>query len=603
MALFGVGDGLRINTDQGEADLLFGVADPSAMPGKAAPLGSMYLRSNGITFKKVGPLDTDWLKASQAEGSGVGYVFVTNVVNTGNVGDKIYVPNTVPVNTVLTECSSDTLDVTINFLAEPAGAYSPTLTLSGVQCNDLSQYGDDRRLFSGSFDVTLTCPAGEYQDFFIESSTGQSASVRINRAGAGPMIQSITFGNYPGVQTALKENDTIGVTVVVENSATAVWIEADKASKTLVNLALGAVDGAGVGYRNATGTVTISNVTPDSPVDAQAENALGTKGDVFTSANLNIDQVYPTVTFNSITYPAGQGALKASETADVSVTLTNWTNGVDTVTYSTPLSQITIPSTSVYSQVKTVTRVGGTYNISSNNYSISATKVSNAATTLRSYVVKIASVAAQLTIVEPATRLRTGGTGYSNVGLTVFATVAEHLIRINSNQVLNAIPTLANPLVNTGVWKNGAFINAGSMTTFTNTLQLDDDAICGTHDWQAISGTNLAGITTVVVTGDNQYVIGGSMPRYYLLVLGQNEVIGDMEITDYSKFSLEWRYIDGSGQVKALSRSAVIGSLPPVTAEYTIEAEDTNPTKFIILDTAASQSMTQNTVIYVQEVV
>jgi len=603
MALFGVGDGLKIVTDQGDADLLFGLLDPSVSPGKAAPLGSMYLRANGTTFKKIGPLDTDWQNASQADGNGIGYVFVTNVVNAGNVGDKIYVPNTVPVNTVLTECSSDTVDVTIHFLAEPAGAYSPTLEIAGVQCTNLAQYGDDRRLFSGSFNVTLTCAAGAYQDFLIQSSTGQTASVRINRAGAGPMIQSITFGSYPGVQTSLKENDTIGVTVVVENSATGVWIEADKASKSYVNLTIGAPDSAGAGYRNATGTVTVSSTTSNAPVDAQAENALGTRGDVFTSANLTIDQVFPTITFNSITYPSGQGALKDSETADVSVAVTNWTAGTDTIAYSTPLSQISIPSTSVYSLIKTVTRVGGTYNISSNNYSVSATKVSNAATTVRSYIVKIASVAAQLTIVEPATRLRTGGTGFSNVGLTTPATIAEHLIRINSNQVLNVVPTLAAPLTNTGVWKNGAFVNAGSMTTFTNTLQLDDDSICGVHNWQAISGTNLAGIITTVVTGDNQYTIGGSMPRYYRLTLGQNETTGDMKVTDYSKLTLDWRYLDNSGQIKALSRAAVINTLAPVSDEWTIEAEDVNPTVFRILDLGASGSQTQDSALYIQEVV
>jgi hypothetical protein len=50
-----------------------------------------------------------------------------------------------------------------------------------------------------------------------------------------------------------------------------------------------------------------------------------------------------------------------------------------------------------------------------------------------------------------------------------------------------------------------------------------------------------------------------------------------------------------------LTRSATINTAPPVSDEYTIDAVDINPTTFIILDTAATQSMTQNTAILVEE--
>ncbi len=600
MALFGVENGVRIETTDGDADLLFGISDPSVV-GKAAPVGSLYLRSNGVSFKKVGALDTQWETASAAEGSAIGYVFVTDVTNAGNIGTESYVANTVPADTVLTECTSDTTDVTIAFLAEPAGFYSPTLSISGTPCTNLAQYGDDRRLFTGSIDVTLTCAAGAYQDFVLESTTGQSTTVRVNLAGAGPEINSIIFGAYPGSQTDLKHNDQIGVIVKVANDASSVWIEADKASKTLVNLSLGAVDGAGAGYRNATGTITISSVSPDSPVDAQAENSLGTRGSVFTSANLSIDQIYPTITFNSITYPASQGALKNSETANVNVAVTNWTNGVDTITYSTPLNEISIPSLTAYAQTKTVTRIGGSYNISSNNYSVSATKVNNDATSSYSRNVRIANVAAQLTVSEPAARLRTRSTGFSDIGLTTASTVAEHTITIASNQTMAVVPTLADPSANQGTWKNGSF--GGGMTSFTNVLQVPDSSTRGTHTWGAISCTNLSGIVTSAITGSTTYVIGGFLPRYYRLVLGQNTSIGATEVTTYSKFTLDWQYINGDGQIKSLSRSAGVNDPAPVTGQYTVNAVDGNPTTFIILDTAATQGQTVDSSLRVEEVV
>jgi len=602
MALFGVENGVRIETSDGSADLLFGVTDPS-VSGKAAPEGSLYLRSTGVSYKKTGPGDHDWELASQAEGAAIGYIFITEVTNAGNIGTESYVANTVPADTVLTECTTDTTDVTIAFLAEPAGFYSPTLSISGTNCTNLAQYGDDRRLFSGSIDVTLTCAAGEYQDFIVESSTGQSTSVRINRAGAGPEINAIVFGAYPGVQTDLKNNDQIGVTVTVANDASSVWIEADKASKTLVNLTLGAVDGAGAGYRNATGTITISTIASNSPVDAQAENALGTRGSVFTSANLSIDQVYPTITFNSITYPATQGALKNSETADVNVSVTNWTPGTDDITYSNPLSQLSIPSTTTYAQTKVVTRIAGDYNVTSNNYSISATKVNNAATSSSSWNVKIANVLAQLTVVEPAARLRTGSTGFSNVGLTNAASTAEHTITLVSNQTLSAVPTLANPGAGTGTWKNGSFSNISAMKSFTNVMQVPDSSTRGTHSWGAISGTNLSGMVTSAITGSTTYVIGGFLARYYEIILGQNSSSGATEVTTYTKFTLDWQYTNGDGQIKSLSRAAAVNTAPPVTSQYTIDAVDGNPTNFIIIDTAATQGQTVNSAIRVEEAV
>jgi len=600
MALFGVANGVRIDTPDGKADVLFGTSDPS-VTGKEAPVGSLYLRSNGVSFKKTGVGDTDWEKASQAEGAAIGYVFITNVTNSGNVGSKQYVADTVPADTVLTECTSDMEQVTVHFLAEPAGAYSPTLAIGGTACTNLSQFGDDRRLFTGSITVTLTCAPGEYEDLVVTSSTGQSATVRVNRAGAGPAITDITFGSYPGTQTDLKYNDTIGVTVTVENDADSVWILSGKASKQLVNLTLGAEDGAGAGYRYATGTITISNISTDSPVDARASNSLGTEGDIYTSANLNIDQVYPTITFNSITYPATQGALKNSETADVNVSVTNWTAGVDTITYSTPLNQISIPDVNTYAQTKTVTRIAGDYNVSSNNYSVSATKVNNGATSTYSRNVRIANVAAQLTISEPASRLRTRSTGYSNVGLTTAAALAEHTITISSNQIMSAVPTLADPDTDKGTWKNGTWTNAGSMTSFTNVLQLPDDSIRGTHAWGAISCTNLSGLTTTSITGDGNYTIGGFLPRYYEMVLGQNESSGAVEVTTYSKFTLNWQYTNGDGQIKNLTRSSVVNTSPPVTSQFTIDAVDNNPTKFIILDLAAAQAQTVNSAILVEE--
>jgi len=61
MALFAVKDGLRLYNDLHESvDFLNGALDPSDGAGVAADVGSMYLRSDGSSYKKVGAADTDW---------------------------------------------------------------------------------------------------------------------------------------------------------------------------------------------------------------------------------------------------------------------------------------------------------------------------------------------------------------------------------------------------------------------------------------------------------------------------------------------------------------------------------------------------------------
>lgn len=597
--LFGISKGLKI-FGESEVAIIEGSADPTLSPGREAPEGTLYLRHNGISYKKTGPTDMDWVKASTTSTAGTGFLYILNVTPQSggdNVGSKQYVPGTTPADTVLTECTSDSTDVTIEFLAEGGVNYSPDVTLNSISCSNLAQYGTDRRLFYGSFDVTLTVAEGESEEFILESSTDQSTSVTVNLGGAGPEITNITFGSYPGSQTTLKSGDIVDVTATVENEAVSCWIENDKASNSQVNLALQAVDSAGAGYRYATGNITISNVTTNSPVDAQASNDIGTTGSVYTSSNLLIDQDSPVITFNSITYPATQGALKGSEGAIVNVSVSDFTG----ITYSSPTNELSVPNTTTYEQSKTLTRIAGSYNDSTDNYQIIATKSSNDTSTTDQFVIVIANIAAELSISLPAARLRTGSTGYSNVALTTSASTAEHTITINSNQQLASVPTLADPDSDKGVWINGAFVNAGGMISFTNDLEVDDNSTRGTHNWGSISGTNLSGFTTTVITGTDNYEIGGFVARYYELVLGNNSLSGNVEATNYTDVTLDWQYKDGSGQVKALTRNAVINENPPVTNSWTIDTINSNPTSFIILDTAATEAQTVNTAVLVEE--
>ena len=71
MALFGIKNGLKIFGSENTSDILNGTSDPSAAAGVAAPLGSLYLRSDGVSYKKTGAADTDWQAYSEIEGGGL----------------------------------------------------------------------------------------------------------------------------------------------------------------------------------------------------------------------------------------------------------------------------------------------------------------------------------------------------------------------------------------------------------------------------------------------------------------------------------------------------------------------------------------------------
>ena len=60
MGLFSVKDGLYIlNDDDTGASIVTGVADPT-VSGVAATLGSLYLKADGVSYKKTAAAETDW---------------------------------------------------------------------------------------------------------------------------------------------------------------------------------------------------------------------------------------------------------------------------------------------------------------------------------------------------------------------------------------------------------------------------------------------------------------------------------------------------------------------------------------------------------------
>jgi hypothetical protein len=420
----------------------------------------------------------------------VGSLYITDVMPTssGIVGQKIYDPNTVPANAVLTEATSDNSAIRVKVYAEGGNSfYSPTVTINGVTATLTKVSTDASRVFTGYADIVIN------GDTSVEaiSSTGATASVLVHLAGAGPTVSSLVIGALPGSQTEVKAGDIVQVSGVVDNAATSVQILASGASSTISYMTLGAVGSAGSTQRTFSGTFAASSMSGAQSISAKAANALGTFGEVFTSLNtVQMNQTAPTIGTISIAYPNGQKALKQNDSAVISATVTNG----DTVTYSSG-SSLTVTNPTVYEQNKTVTSSSTGYSVGVYNYTIVAVKASNGASSSSSAAVALAGVAPTAVITGVSSRFTSSSTGN------------QYTITVTANQNLASAPSIDLP---SGTWKTAW---AGSGTTWSRTLQVLDTDQKGTFNFANVALTGLSGLVGSTITSGGSYTIGGFSTR------------------------------------------------------------------------------------------
>jgi hypothetical protein len=313
-------------------------------------------------------------------------------------------------------------------------------------------------------------------------------------------------------------------------------------------------------------------------------NALGGTTDGVDLVNLN--NLHPTVTFGTITYPALQGALKNSESATVAVTTAN----LDSIVYDSPNGDLSVTNPNTDETPKTVTRIAGNYNVSTNNLRGIATRNANAAQTTGQTVVYVAHVAASVGVTEPAARLRSGG----NDGTAA----QNHTITITSDQRLYSAPTLDNG-VGGGTWQGAGFV--GGPSVWTRALQVHDNDTKGTYSWSNLVATNLAGIVTTSITGDTSYVLGGFVSRNLTFAAFSQTTTMNVAVVTYTK--LQAGIFTATNQ-PAL-RNATQGDHSNILNTYTVDSIGTNPTTLWWNDVAAAASNSSGTaqITLVQEIV
>lgn len=412
-------------------------------------------------------------------GAAVG-IFVTGVLPvTGIVGGREYVPGTAPPDTVLSRAVSDADEVDIVVLVEgPSSFYSPAVKIGGVQAT-VTQTATTR-VFTAVARVTLV--PGE-NVVWAEMAGGGRTSVRIERAAAGPGVLGVALGPYPGAQTALKAGDVVQVTITTDPEATSVTVAAGGANGAQLVLPVA----GGV----ATGAITIGNAGGAQALYVTARNSLGTAGDAFASAPLALDQTFPTIAAIVPGYPLGQSAFGAGQSG----TFIAAASGFDAITYGS--GDFTIDTPTAYAPTKNVELTSTGYAGSGTNVTITATRHNNGAVTVRSGLLKFATVAptAFITIQGNPVRLVSSPAGQ------------DYVVLLQPDQELLTPPLLSASL---GAWQGSWTLSGG---VWRRTLRITDAVPRGVGLFSGLLLAGLTGLGGTTITSGSTYTVGGMSAR------------------------------------------------------------------------------------------
>ena len=515
-----------------------------------------------------------------------GGVWVNDIFPTssGNVGNKITTENGV----VLSSCVSDTSELTIVIIATTGKTHvRPGVTVNGEsvtwdELQDISRY---KNFWRGEVEIDLV---GDTVTAVHEDGAVFSCKVFPDQK---PTILSAEFTNgYPGSQTELKAGDVFDIRVVSDLSFFNIQIDSQGAFTSVQTESCSGSD--------CTETFTVGDrgtVVQDLGARIRVQKSTGTWSDwVWTNISGSVDGIntvklnnlYPSVESmnqSSITYPSGQEAIKNSESVIVHSTCSNY----DTIVYSSPNGQLTIPNINTYQEDKSnISRSAGDYNVSVSNYKISCNRAANDATTEKDLVVYIAHTFCSVVMTEPAPYLTSGG----NDGTSV----KDHTITLTSDQKLKTTPTVGDTPYGGGAW-SGGFVDGPSV--WTRILQVSDDDIKGTYAYQALSAVNLANKETTSYTGDSNYIIRGFVSRSVTLAAYANEVDVNVTATNYANVIMTW-------EIKSLPNKRPVGTTyVPDANSWCLVALNTNPTTIRILDIAATGASSVPTTVTIEETI
>lgn len=165
------------------------------------------------------------------------------------------------------------------------------------------------------------------------------------------------------------------------------------------------------------------------------------------------------------------------------------------------LSAAPMLSSNGYALVKKeVFRLGGSYNISVNNFILSGTKTSNGITIERQDIVNIANAPLTLSINNLASKLPSSPSGTS------------YQFDLQSSQLMLNSPTLSLDSSQSNQSVLSVNSSGTEKTSNSYTITVSDSDTKGTFSW-SVTSTNLAGITTTSISTNPNYTLAGFSSR------------------------------------------------------------------------------------------
>ena len=356
----------------------------------------------------------------------------------------------------------------------------------------------------------------------ISNGSVEDENVKV-RIANGPVIQAVLLNAQA---TSPTSPNVIGSSEVKGGDILDCYVYVDGNGVAIENIDLslsdsGVSDGSQTSYTEYTDRQVITqpqspyfgsfqykvsiSVTADSSRDGvqgaefTARNNYNTVSDPVSGGSITVNNTdSPSVSISSITYPSNQEALKDQESA----TVLNSASNYDTIEYTSPGTnpELTISSPSTFNGSKSVSRSAGSYNITTDNFFITAIKTSNGSAAQDSTIVKIANTNLELSILNLSSTLSSSSEGISDQ------------FNLNSTQKFLEAPDLLTDLSQT----SPSELTTGSQGTDTNsnsyTITVKDSDTKGDFTWQA-SGQNLAGKIQNTISTNPDYTISGFSSR------------------------------------------------------------------------------------------
>ena len=366
----------------------------------------------------------------------------------------------------------------------------------------------------------------------------------------GPVITNVVFGAYPGTQTELKDNDTVDATFTFDTTNVNEIRLSSSNNYASSNQAI-SVTPTG---NQATGTITIdTNVANNNggemqSIRARARHTTQQYGNWHVSTNkLRVNNQKPTFSAPTITYPDSQQAIKSGDDATVNIVVSNQGQSPTYMYTGNGRSELSIPDTSTYTQDKTVSWSGGTYNITAPNYKLEVNRQENDNSDSITTTVFVANVNPEIDVTihilpgnpnagsQPA-RLQSGGNDGTDV--------AAYEVRVTSNQKLQSFSMdVATSSNNAGTWAYGSSWTTTNNTVWKRNIKVDDEHDKGTFNWESLSLENYSGMSKTSFTNTDtgeEYVLGGFVSRDITLKKTQNEAEMNVLYETYNKVQLSW---------------------------------------------------------------